>query len=749
MHKIDEIIKLGDGGKSEKLSRWNNRIRELTRKKSEASPNELKRITDEITDIHSRISKLQSEQTEPIMTHNEDIISEDSNVYAHGEKSFKVFFKDGSKNPNGETRYFKDENKAKTFATKVHGKVTPVKDVGARTHNSVIKIAKAHFKEDPKGTMTTLTNPSTGSTHVVHKDNDGKLYRSAEHGYVSEDYADEYNEDIIEDIELNDLLDRSKVAEAASLEEAKDDPIKLKKQLEKYKANIKFAKDDKAKATIQTFIDNIQDKLDTLDEAFGKKDDDSDDDADGKDDDNDGKADDDDDEADDDDSKGEDKDKPKPAFLKNLKKESSNVAAGSFDIQEGSWSGVKGGGTIEIDINVDPDDKAGIASAKKQYINRGAITVTPSKAPNGWTSLKISATTSVLKKIIAGHYGSEAKEMEPKLMAAESLADDNDDSKDESVMKESASVAQIEQHIENMMHHLAVASKKKFNDLQIQNYQEILAGLRSDLGKAKAKAQAKKLKKESFISDMNSLIEESGGLSEDFKEKAGTIFEVALNTRIRVETEQLQEEFDTKLIEEVAAIRESLEEKVDNYLTYAVESWVEDNKLAVESGLRTEVAESFISSLKSVFVEHYIEVPETKKDIVSELETKLVSVEEALCASSKQTHELTEQVEKLVREKILVEAAESLADTQGARLQALAEDVEFVDEETFRKKVATIKECYFQRKGQVIEEEALSNSFETTEVIIEDSDSLAELSPTMQNYVKALARVNKANTFTR
>lgn len=491
--QTDESVKLADFGK---LSRWNARIRDLNKRKTDAAPAELKTINDEITDLRGKISKLQSEQTEPIMTPDEDLI---------------------------------------------------------------------------------------------------------------------------EDVELNDLLDQAKIAEAAALEEAKAckkegecedddkeddeeemdeakaDPVALKKQLDKYKSNLKFAKDDKAKATIQNFIDQIQGKLDALeeaapeevvaaeevavevDEAFGKKDDDEDDDADGKDDDNDGKADDDDNEADDDDSKGEDKDKPKPAFLKKIKKEETDT----------------------------------------------------------------------------------------------------------------------------------------------------------------------------FVADMTSLAEEADGLSEDFKEKAGTLFEVALTTRVRAETVRLQEEFDNKIAEEVAAIRESLEEKVDNYLTYAVESWVEDNKLAVESGLRTEVAESFISSLKSVFVEHYIEVPETKKDIVSELETKLVSVEEALCASGKQAEELTEQVEKLVREKILAEAAASLADTQGARLQALAEDVEFVDEETFRKKVATIKECYFQRKGQVIEEEAASNSFETTEVIVEDSDTSAELSPTMQNYVKALARVNKANTFTR
>lgn len=269
---------------------------------------------------------------------------------------------------------------------------------------------------------------------------------------------------------------------------------------------------------------------------------------------------------------------------------------------------------------------------------------------------------------------------------------------------------------------------------------------KSDEFLTKRRKAIEKSKNESvnFVADMTSLAEADESLSEEFKEKAGTLFEVALTTRLREETERLQEEFDDRLNEETTKMRSSLEEKVDNYLTYAVESWVEDNKIAIESGLRAEVAESFIDALKNVFVEHYIEVPESKKDLVSELETKLNIAEEALSATGKQAEELTEQVETLVREKILAEAAESLADTQGARLQALAQDIEFVNEETFRKKVATIKECYFKGKTEVIEEEA-PTSYQTTEVIVEEADA-SDLSPTMQNYVKALGRINKASS---
>jgi len=123
----------------------------------------------------------------------------------------------------------------------------------------------------------------------------------------------------------------------------------------------------------------------------------------------------------------------------------------------------------------------------------------------------------------------------------------------------------------------------------------------------------------------------------------------------------------------------------------------------------------------------------------------LTVAEEALSATGKQAEELSEQVEVLVRAKILAEAAESLADTQGARLQALAQDVAFVNEETFRKKVATIKECYFKGKTEVIEEEEdTSASYKTTEVIVEETDA-SELSPTMQQYVNTLGRIHKAS----
>lgn len=249
-----------------------------------------------------------------------------------------------------------------------------------------------------------------------------------------------------------------------------------------------------------------------------------------------------------------------------------------------------------------------------------------------------------------------------------------------------------------------------------------------------------------YKDDLNVLIEQDETLSEEFKEKAQIIFEAAVNSRIKEETQRLNEEFETRLLEESEKQKADLEEKVDNYLTYAVESWVEDNKIAIEGGLRTELAESFISALQNVFVEHYIEVPETKRDLVSELEKENDSLKESLQSKETEAKELNEQVETLTRERILAEATEDLADTQSARLRNLAEDIAFVDEETFAKKVSTLKECYFKGKSPTTEKkepEKKPSPYQTTETVIVEGADNENLSPEMSAYLSALGRTNR------
>ena len=252
-------------------------------------------------------------------------------------------------------------------------------------------------------------------------------------------------------------------------------------------------------------------------------------------------------------------------------------------------------------------------------------------------------------------------------------------------------------------------------------------------------------KNESYEAELAALTESEANLTESFKEKAAIIFEAAVTSKIREEKEKLAEQFEAQLSEQTAQVREDLAEKVDNYLTYVVESWVEDNKVAIESGLRSEIAENFIGALKTVFVENYIEVPESKKDLVSELEVELAGLKESAALAQADATVLSERVEVLVREKVLAEAALTLADTQAAKLADLVQDVEFVSEDTFRNKVETIKEAYFSNKDNVKAlEESSDSTYETIETIVEGEGFSDEISPSMAKYLTAVSRLATA-----
>ena len=263
----------------------------------------------------------------------------------------------------------------------------------------------------------------------------------------------------------------------------------------------------------------------------------------------------------------------------------------------------------------------------------------------------------------------------------------------------------------------------------------------------KLDAREKKIMKmtESYQADLAALTESEANLTESFKEKAAIIFEAAVTSKVREEKEKLAEQFETQLSEQTSQLRADLEEKVDNYLTYVVESWVEDNKVAIESGLRSEIAENFIGALKTVFVENYIEVPESKKDLVSDLEIELAAIKESAIQAEAEAAVLNERVEELVREKIISEAGLSLADTQAAKLANLVQDVEFVSEDTFRNKVETIKEAYFSNKDNVKAlEESSDSTYETIETIVEGEDFSNEISPSMAKYLTAVSRLANA-----
>ena len=231
-----------------------------------------------------------------------------------------------------------------------------------------------------------------------------------------------------------------------------------------------------------------------------------------------------------------------------------------------------------------------------------------------------------------------------------------------------------------------------------------------------------------FEDDLKALVDSEATLSEGFKDKAEVIFEAALKSKIGEHVERLEESYAEELAEETNRIHSDLVEKVDGYLNYVVESWMEDNKLAVETGLRTEISESFMKQLHQVFNEHYIEVPEGKVDLVDELSTQKDELEEQVNTAVADNVALKAEVETLQRAAIVTEASTGLSEAQADKLKGLVEDIDADDSKAFAEKVAQIKESYFKAKVTTQEEE----------VIEEDTDNEVAVSGAMSMYLEAL-----------
>ena len=202
------------------------------------------------------------------------------------------------------------------------------------------------------------------------------------------------------------------------------------------------------------------------------------------------------------------------------------------------------------------------------------------------------------------------------------------------------------------------------------------------------------LTKEEVDTHVNALLE-GEGLSDDFKEKASIIFEGAVNSKVDATVENLKEQFDVQLEQATQEVRSELSEKIDSYLNYVVEQWMEDNKLAVESGLRTELTEDFIGGLKTLFEQHYIDVPEAKVDIFDDLSERVEELEDKLNAEIDKNIQLEEKLNLKEKEGIIEESSSDLSDIQTEKLKELAEAVDFSTTDDFNQKIQTIKESYF------------------------------------------------------
>jgi hypothetical protein len=225
-------------------------------------------------------------------------------------------------------------------------------------------------------------------------------------------------------------------------------------------------------------------------------------------------------------------------------------------------------------------------------------------------------------------------------------------------------------------------------------------------------------------------------LSEDFIEKATSIFEAAVIARVNNEMEKVAESLEEKYVQEFIEYKESIVEKIDAYLNYVVEGYLEENKLAIENGLRNEIAEDFMSGLKALFKEHYIEVPEEKYDVIGELQVKVTELEESLNGQINSNVGLNSELTELKKKMIIKEMSKDLADTEANKLSKLLEGVEFDNTELYKEKVTVIKENYFPRDA-VVKETAKQSLIEDTSTEAYSDNSV------VSTYAQALSRTIK------
>ena len=268
--------------------------------------------------------------------------------------------------------------------------------------------------------------------------------------------------------------------------------------------------------------------------------------------------------------------------------------------------------------------------------------------------------------------------------------------------------------------------------------EESIASVDSAVKKVKKAAEPKaKAKVESvdFDEDLDALVKEEATLSEEFRGKAGLIFEAVLTSKLTQEVERLESEYAQNLEEEVADVQSSLVEKVDSYLNYVVENWMKENEVAIQNGLRTEIAEDFMTSLQGVFKEHYIEVPEGKVDLVDELNESVTELEETLNKTTEDNIELHNKVQVLERAEVVREQSLGLAETEAEKLASLVEDIEFDNKESFETKVQVVKESYFKQE--------VTESVDEVDSLLGEDNQEVELSDSMAKYTQAITNFTK------
>jgi hypothetical protein len=236
--------------------------------------------------------------------------------------------------------------------------------------------------------------------------------------------------------------------------------------------------------------------------------------------------------------------------------------------------------------------------------------------------------------------------------------------------------------------------------------------------------------------DVNALLA-GEELSEEFQEKARTIFEAAIKAKVATVKEEMQAAYEAAIVEEIEEIKVSLTERVDAYLEYVADEWIKENQLAVEHGLKTEMTESFLTGMKSLFEDHYVTIPEDKYDVLESMVDKLDEMESKLNEQIEKNVALNRRLAESVADVIFADVAEGLALSQKDKLASLAENVEFDSEDTYREKLVTLRESYFPSNAGAQKDDS---DHITEETITEETQSVSTM---MEAYLQTLGRVAK------
>ena len=250
---------------------------------------------------------------------------------------------------------------------------------------------------------------------------------------------------------------------------------------------------------------------------------------------------------------------------------------------------------------------------------------------------------------------------------------------------------------------------------------------------AKKEELESRIKEIDVAEDVEALVQDEDDLSEEFKVKAATIFEAAVKSKVRDEVERINDELSSEKETEVKTYKEELSDKVDDYLNYVVEEWSKENELDIERGLKGEIAEDFINGLQQLFTDHYIDVPNERYDVLEAQSDKISELEDKLNEEIEKNIKLKDSNDVYMREQVIAEVSEDLADTEVEKFKSLTDDVDFVSEDKFREKLETVKENYFPK---VSVEEKLDD---------ENDGSAQDIDTTgaMKSYMSAISR-NKA-----